>query len=132
MGEQVEPGFVIIHSDIFRKTRSDRLERYNVQINKLVIRLSKLLAPGTPIGNDKRRREFEQTVSRVEETYNYKPRRAQALNRHSEGFGKYFYECVLPCQVNISRLTVIAENVSSVLISDCSKIQRVSSKSDLI
>lgn len=63
IGEQLEPGFVVTHSDIFRKTRSDRLERYNMQINKLVIRLSKLLAPGTPIGNDKKRREFEQMVS---------------------------------------------------------------------
>ncbi|XP_003738190.1 rabenosyn-5 [Galendromus occidentalis] len=62
IGEQLQPGFVIKHSDLFRKTRSDRLERYNMQINKLVIRLSKLLASGTPIGNDKKRREFEQKI----------------------------------------------------------------------
>lgn len=62
MPEQSEPGYIVNHSDAFRKSRSNRVQRYDAQINKLVVRLSKLLAPGTPIGNDKKRREFEQLV----------------------------------------------------------------------
>ncbi|XP_022652279.1 rabenosyn-5-like [Varroa jacobsoni] len=68
MPEQSEPGYIVNHSDAFRKSRSNRVQRYDAQINKLVVRLSKLLAPGTPIGNDKKRREFEQlTVQWVDE-----------------------------------------------------------------
>ncbi|OQR78513.1 rabenosyn-5-like [Tropilaelaps mercedesae] len=66
--EQAEPGYIVNHSDAFRKSRSNRVQRYDAQINKLVVRLGKLLAPGTPIGNDKKRRDFEQlTVKWVDE-----------------------------------------------------------------
>lgn len=60
--EQNEAGVVVNHTEIFRKSRSNRVQRYNAQMNNLVVRLKKLLAPGTPIGNDKKRREFEQQV----------------------------------------------------------------------
>lgn len=80
--EQTEPGMMVTHSDTFRRLRSQRIERYTAQINKLIIRLSKLLASDTPIGNDKKRRVFEkQIVAWVDESaVSLCPQCAQSFN----------------------------------------------------